>query len=169
MFSFLFPHFRFDSIVDMTPNWLKEQRFHTVFLDVDNTLKYYRSPMVEERVVEWIHSVKRAKIQIYLVSNGRGKRIRTVAKQLDLPYIAPAFKPFPFVCRKLIRTKHLDPRYVAMVGDQIFADIIAGNLSNICTIYIKPMAPKQEPFFTRIKRPFERLVLSFYKEDAYQD
>ena len=166
MFGFLFPHFRFDSIVEITPEWLREQRLFTLFLDVDNTLKYYRSDLVGEKVVEWVQAMKSAKIQIYLVSNGRGKRIRTVAKQLDLPYIAPAFKPFPFVCRKLLRTKHLDPRYVAMVGDQIFADIMAGNLSNICTIYIKPMAPKQEPFFTRIKRPFERLVLKFHKEDS---
>lgn len=166
MLKFLFPDYRFDSILDILPSWLREQGFYTLFVDVDNTLKYYHNPLVEEQVAQWVTEVKRNKIQIYLVSNGRGKRIRTVAKQLDLPYIAPAYKPFPFKCRKLLKSKHLDPRYVAMVGDQIFADIMAGNLVNICTIYIKPMAPQQEPFFTRMKRPFERLVLHFAKENG---
>lgn len=169
MFRFLFPLYRFDSVLDISQDWLREQKIATIFLDVDNTLKYYRSPLVEEPGVAWVKEMKRCKIQIYLVSNGKKMRIRTVAKQLDLPYLAMACKPFPFVLRKLLREKNLDPQHVAMVGDQIFADIIAGNLANISTILIKPMAPEQEPLFTRIKRPFERLVLCFDRENYDQD
>ena len=38
-----------------------------------------------------------------------------------------------------------------VVGDQIFADILAGNLAGVFTILVTPIKPEQEHWFTRIK------------------
>jgi predicted HAD superfamily phosphohydrolase YqeG len=52
-----------------------------------------------------------------------------------------------------------------VVGDQIFADILAGNLASVFTILVTPIKPEQEHWFTRIKRPWEKIVLrSFWKK-----
>ena len=46
-----------------------------------------------------------------------------------------------------------------MVGDQVFADILAGRLAGLKTILVDPIHPEEEPWFTRLKRPPERWVL----------
>ncbi|MDR1958808.1 MAG: YqeG family HAD IIIA-type phosphatase [Planctomycetaceae bacterium] len=165
MFRFLYPHYRVNSVLELTGEWLIQQEIFTIFLDVDNTIKFYKSTLVTSDVVDWIHELQRNHIQFYLVSNGLSKRISHVAEQLGLEYAAPAYKPFPYVCRRLMCHEKLDPQYVAMVGDQVFTDVIAGNLAGIRTILVKPMRPEQEPFFTRMKRPFEQWVLKLERSE----
>ena len=46
-----------------------------------------------------------------------------------------------------------------MVGDQIFADVMAGRLAGIRSILVDPIHPEEEPWFTRLKRLPERFVL----------
>ena len=43
----------------------------------------------------------------------------------------------------------------AMVGDQVFADVMAGRLAGVFTILVRPIHPEDEPWFTRWKRPWE--------------
>jgi predicted HAD superfamily phosphohydrolase YqeG len=50
------------------------------------------------------------------------------------------------------------PSETAMVGDQLFADILAGRLAGIRTIHVRPIHPEEEPFFTRLKRGPERFI-----------
>ena len=46
-----------------------------------------------------------------------------------------------------------------MVGDQLFADILAGNLARVRTILVRAIHPEEEPWFTRLKRGPERWIL----------
>ena len=48
----------------------------------------------------------------------------------------------------------------AIVGDQIFADVMAGRLSGIRAILVDPIHPEEEPWFTRLKRLPEHAVLA---------
>ena len=50
---------------------------------------------------------------------------------------------------------------VAIAGDQVFADVMAGQLSGLYTILVKPLS-LDEPWFTRLKRPLESLTLRGY-------
>jgi predicted HAD superfamily phosphohydrolase YqeG len=63
-------------------------------------------------------------------------------------------------CKAAIRRLAFDPRTTAMVGDQIFADVMAGRLAGIRCILVRPIHPEEEPWFTRLKRPWERIVLA---------
>jgi hypothetical protein len=94
-----------------------------------------------------------------LVSNGLGRRVGRLAEKLDLPFIAKAGKPLPFGCRDAIRKLGFDRRRTAMVGDQLFADVIAARLAGLTSILVRPIRPEEEPWFTRLKRPVERLLL----------
>ena len=51
-----------------------------------------------------------------------------------------------------------------MIGDQLFTDILGGNRFGVKTILVTPIE-KKESIHTRIKRPFEKIILkNYYKE-----
>jgi HAD superfamily phosphatase (TIGR01668 family) len=93
-----------------------------------------------------------------LFSNGRQARIAGIAAELGLPYVAEAMKPWPHGCRRGLTALGLPAERVAVVGDQIFADILAGRLARLFTVLVRPTS-RVEPWFTRLKRPFEAPIL----------
>jgi len=163
MMNFLFPDYHFDSITQIHCDWLRDHNIYNLLLDVDCTLKYYKSRTVLPEVAEWLQRKKAQGFQFCLVSNGRKHRIKKLADELDLLFLAPAYKPFPSSCRKAMQLLYVDPRYTALIGDQIFTDVVAANLAGIRSILVNPLNPQEEPIFARVKRPFERLVLRFEK------
>ena len=137
-----------------------------MLLDVDCTLKRYGAEHFEPGVLEWLDGIRQGGIILCLLSNGRGKRIGRVAEQLQLPFVARACKPLPLGCRKAMRMIGASPGRTAMVGDQLFADIIAGRLAGLTSILVRPIRPEEEHWFTRMKRPAEQLLLGWMKRDS---
>jgi len=162
MLNFLFPDYRFECITEIHRQWLKEQEIYSILLDVDCTLKYYSSKKVLPDIATWLNRKRDQGFQFCLLSNGRHHRIEKLAEDLDLPFLAPAYKPFPSGCRKAMQMLYLDPQYTVLIGDQIFTDVVAANLAGIRSILVTPLRPQEEPLFARVKRPFERFVLKIY-------
>ena len=50
---------------------------------------------------------------------------------------------------------------IAVVGDQIFTDVIGANCSKMHSILVEPLAEK-DLWMTRFKRPIEELVIKKY-------
>lgn len=157
MFQIFRPHHRLESVTLLTVERLAQWNIHSLLLDVDSTLKKYGAAELTPEIAEWIDEMKRQKIGLCLVSNGGGRRIGAFAQSIDLPYVAPAMKPLARGCLQAMKMMNFDPQTTAMVGDQIFADIAAARLAGIQSILIRPIMPELEPFWTRIKRPFEKL------------
>ena len=88
-----------------------------------------------------------------------GRRIRSLAGRLDLPCVSNAMKPLPWGVRAAMQKLHAEPSQTAMVGDQLFADVMAGRLAGVRSILVDPIHPEEEPWFTRLKRLPERVVL----------
>lgn len=154
------PHLHLKSCLQLDLDRLQSLEIDSLLLDADCTLKEYQSEEPLEGVDEWLNTLRKAGIGLCLISNGLGPRIERFAKRLDLPFFAPAKKPLPFGCRRAIRTMKFNRRRTAIVGDQIFADIMAGRLAGIFAILVDPIHPEQEQWFTQIKRPFEHLIIS---------
>lgn len=152
------PNFKVNVVNELTPNILHQLGIRNILLDVDCTLKRYDSDQFEDWVVEWLESLKCAGVEVCLLSNGKGPRIGRIANHYGLEYEAMALKPLPFGCWRVIRRKGWDRKQTAMVGDQIFADIAAGNLAGVKTVHVTPIHPETEPIFTRVKRPLERII-----------
>ena len=159
MFKIFRPQYRLLSVLELTPHWLKDHGIASLLLDVDSTVKQYLKPAPEPEVMSWLEEMKQANIGLCLVSNGRGRRIGKFAESIDVPFVAPAMKPLAIGCRKAIKKMNFDPSTTAMVGDQIFADVVAANLMGITSILVKPIRPDLEPLWTRIKRPLEAILL----------
>ncbi|NLE37918.1 MAG: YqeG family HAD IIIA-type phosphatase [Pirellulaceae bacterium] len=159
MASIFTPHLRVSRVEQLDFELLGRLQLEALLLDVDCTLKEYRSLTVPGQIVEWVDSLRERKIGMCLVSNGRGRRIGAVAEQLGLPLVSTALKPFPRGCRRALAEQNFDPRHTAMVGDQVLADVVAGRSAGLFTILVDPIHPEQEPWFTRAKRPLERYLV----------
>jgi HAD superfamily phosphatase (TIGR01668 family) len=166
---FLTPDLRVASVLELTPERLRPLGVDALLLDVDCTLKRYRSEEIGPEVTAWLQGLGEAGIGVCLVSNGRGGRIGRLAGKLGLPFVAKALKPFPFGCRRAARRLGFDRRRTAMVGDQLFADVMAGRLAGMQSILVRPIHPEEEPWFTRLKRPLERFLLRRMERDGRLD
>jgi HAD superfamily phosphatase (TIGR01668 family) len=152
------PDFVVDSVECLSPQFLGSLGLRALLLDVDCTLKPYRAPSIAPEVVQWVDLLRESGFGLCLVSNGRLRRVMPLAQQLGLPYIAPAWKPFPFALWRAVRWLGSERNSTAMVGDQIFADVLAARLAGLRSILVTPIFPDQEPWWTRLKRPLETLV-----------
>ena len=145
--------------MDLDLGRLRRMELDALLLDVDCTLKSYRSQAVSDEVRAWLDELRAAGVGLCLVSNGLARRVGRLAEKLDLPFVAKAAKPLPFGCQAAIRKLGCQRRRTAMVGDQLFADVIAARLAGLTSILVTPIRPEEEPWFTRLKRPAERLFL----------
>ncbi len=161
MLRFIAPHIRVENVRQLSLDWLRELGLDALLLDVDCTLKEYRAEEVTPEVAAWLGELRAAGIGLCLVSNGMGRRIERFAGRLDLPFVSKAMKPLPFRLRSTVRKMQFDPSRTAMVGDQLFADVLAGRLARLVTILVRPIHPEQEPWFTRLKRRPERALLKW--------
>jgi HAD superfamily phosphatase (TIGR01668 family) len=162
MLSYLTPHLCLRSVLELEVAYLHSRRLEGLLLDLDCTLKDYHATVVGPPVRAWLQRLRCAGIRLSLVSNGRVARVLPLAQELGVPFVARAFKPLPFGCRTAVRQLGLQPNRAAIVGDQLFADVLAGRLAGLFTILVRPTS-EEEPWFTHLKRPLERRILRWLR------
>ena len=158
MLNFFLPHLRLASVHELDASAVRGLGLEGLLLDLDCTLKDYHAQSLSEEVLAWARALRQGGIRLCLLSNARPSRLERFAAALDIPYVAQALKPLPFACRAALKKLDLPRRRVGVVGDQVFADVLAGRLAGLYTILVHPTSP-EEPWFTRLKRPFERALL----------
>ena len=142
------PKERVNSIFKIDLEKLKGMGIKALLMDIDNTIVPMGSSEIKKEVKDWILFSKNSGFRICLISNSiRIKRAKNIAKILDVPIIIPAAKPFPFIFRRALKILSREPSEAAVIGDQVFMDILGGNLCKIHTILVKPIT--EESFFVR--------------------
>ena len=152
------PTIRLHRVTQITAELLKECGIKALVLDVDNTLTTHNNPIPDREVLIWLDEIKAAGIKLVLLSNNSAKRIRPFAEGLELEYTSRACKPLTFGLARTAKKLGLPATEIAMVGDQIFTDVMAGNLFGAASILVAPMEPETGPLF-RFKRMLERRIL----------
>lgn len=160
MLSTVTPEFYVHSVLDIRTGQLLSMGLQSILLDVDGTLKDFREDSFSPQITSWLGELRAAQITLCLLSNGLGRRIERLANQFDIPFVAKALKPFPFGCYRAMKKIGASAQTTVIIGDQIFADVLAGRLAGIRTILVKPTS-LEEPWFTSIKRPLERQFLKW--------
>jgi uncharacterized protein len=153
------PDLRIESVLELSPDRVRQLGLDVLLLDVDGTLKNYRAETLRPEVVGWLDSLRAAGIGLCLLSNGRSGRIGRIAQQVGLPFVSQACKPLPFGCIRAMRRLGFGRGQTGVVGDQLFADVMAARLAGVTSILVRPIHPEEEPWFTRLKRPAERVLL----------
>ena len=93
-----------------------------------------------------------------IVSNNRLHRVQPFAAALGLPFVAEGAKPLPRGFRLAQKRMQLPFSQLAVVGDQIFTDILGANLCGVKSIYVRPIQYENKGFL-RVKRWLERPFL----------
>lgn len=159
----LYPNLLLESVTNITIEILSKNNINALILDVDNTLIDYQKKLSKD-IIKWSQEMKKHKIKLYILSNTNDKeKVEKVANALEIPYINFAKKPFKKGFLKVQNILQEKPNNIAVVGDQIFTDIIGGNRCNMFTILVEPI-DKKEYWYTKWKRPIEDLIKNKYKQ-----
>ena len=158
----LYPDFYCKTIKDVDIEKLKENNIKGIILDVDNTLIDLDHRLIEG-AEEWCNDLEEQNIKFCILSNSNKKeKVKKVAKVLDIPYISFGTKPLKRGFKKASEILNLPFKDLAIIGDQIFTDIIGGNRCNMYTILVEPISTR-EIFITAIKRRLENKIIELYK------
>lgn len=157
----IYPNEYLDSVKEIKIDFLRDNNIEGMILDVDNTL-INLDRVMPDGIDEWIKLLKTEGIKFCIVSNSnKEEKIKSVAEKLDIPYIFFAKKPFKSGFQKAKEMLNLKQENIAVVGDQIFTDILGANRCKMFSILVKPIEEK-EYLITKIKRPIEKFVINQY-------
>ena len=165
-----YPEDTFEKVEDIPYELLNKLGIKLILMDMDNTLIDSKGNFSKE-LRKWIKNIKAKGIKLYIVSNSISeKTVKAVSKALGVKYFYKASKPSRKGFRKVCDNfPEINKSEILMIGDQLFTDVWGGNRFNIRTILVRRLN-KREIFISRIKRPFERLILNHYykKEENNQ-
>ncbi|MBO4433031.1 MAG: YqeG family HAD IIIA-type phosphatase [Clostridia bacterium] len=161
------PHLKLNRITDIDTRHLEKLGVNCLLLDIDNTVSTDHGTELVEGLKEWIEKMKSAGIKLYILSNARGSRVLPFANRIGLPFIALALKPLPFGYIRGVKYSGGKRKSTAIVGDQIFTDVLGGRLSGVKTILLTPILPENKLSF-KIRRKLEKLVFKIHKIEDYK-
>ena len=158
------PHYILNRITDITVDFLKENGITALLLDVDNTMSVaHGDKTLREGLPEWLSDMKENGISLMILSNAKKERAMRFADSVGLPVVGLAAKPLPFGYIKAAKLMNIKRKNVAMVGDQIFTDIMGGRLSGVKTILVTDITPEDKLNF-KVKRSLEKKLLKRWKK-----
>lgn len=156
--SRFYPTYMFDKVEDIPYELVKKEDIKLVMMDMDNTLidcnKKYKKTLKE-----WVENVSNLSVKMCILSNSPfGDKVKKIAKELNVEYEYNAGKPLLKGFKKVIEKSKFPKENILMIGDQIFTDVWGGNRIGVKTVLVTPIN-KKESFLTKIKRPFEKIIL----------
>lgn len=151
------------SVYEIDIDFFKQQGVKILILDLDNTLDSYRLYHPTERAIKFIEELQKEGIEPVIVSNNRGKRVRTYANDLNLKYIHSAAKPFGFRLRKFIKEHGWNTDEVMFVGDQMITDVAAAKRAGLRVILTDKIV-KEDQWTTHFNRIFGRMIRKYHKK-----
>ena len=145
MFSLL-PWKQAGSVYELTGESLEKAGVRLLMADLDNTLCPYSVGEPDEAMHAWLSDLKAHGVTLFLLSNSRKpKRPAHFADALGIDYLGHAGKPKVGGYVKTMTDQNVAAGECAMVGDQIFTDILGANRAGIRSILVRPIALKGNP------------------------
>lgn len=163
----LCPHrFCVRGVTDIDPQDLVADGIEAVLLDLDNTLVGWQRHDMPADVRAWVRSLQDAGIRLCLVSNTRyGARLRSLSDEIGVPFVRRAWKPRRKGFRDALAVLGADPSHTAMIGDQMFTDVLGGNRMGLYTVMVKPMH-RREFLGTKVSRAVEWALLNVFRRQG---
>ena len=135
----LLPRLIVDQLTDLTPELLGEYGIRSLFMDFDNTIVPYTTDVPTEAMDRWLTALQESEIFLCVVSNSRNQRVVRFCNAHGLHCVTRSRKPFQKGIREALTRYHLDPKTTALVGDQIFTDVLGANCGGLTSILVTPI------------------------------
>jgi HAD superfamily phosphatase (TIGR01668 family) len=138
---------------------LREQGVRALLVDLDNTLLSRDSRELGDDVRAWVARARADGFSLCVVSNNWHGFVHAVVSDLGIELVARALKPLPFGFRRGMRLLGATPATTAVIGDQVFTDVLGGNLAGATTVLVEPLSRTDLPH-TLLLRLIEGRVLA---------
>ncbi len=143
--------------IDLPALWARGIR--ALLLDLDNTLVCWRSKDVRAEIGAWVQQAREQGFRLCIVSNAAHiERVESVARQLGIPYVVRAVKPLRRALRRAAALLGVSPAQAAVIGDQVFTDVLGGNRAGMLTVLVQPIDRRHEFVSTKAMRLLERAI-----------
>ena len=133
--SFL-PRHIYPALTAIDPARLASDGVRLLMLDFDNTIVPYTTNDPTDRMHAWLTRARDSEIQICVVSNSKRGRVVEFCKKYNIDCITHAKKPFSRGIRECLQRYDMEPQRAALVGDQIYTDVLGANCAGVRSILI---------------------------------
>jgi uncharacterized protein len=157
MLRWLVPRRYVPSATMIAPAQLASDGIRGVILDLDNTVVAWNARTPSPEAQAWVRRLLAEGVRVCIVSNNFSGRTQAIGDLLGVPVVAGAVKPIPWAFRRAMAIMGTPPARTALVGDQLFTDVLGGNILGLYTILVEPLSTQEFPT-TRLVRRLERLV-----------
>lgn len=155
LLGYLVPDEFHGSVVDIDLPHLWGHGIRAIIFDLDNTLVDWKTGCVSPDRWRWLKEAKGLGFKLCITSNNLSERVKTLSGLLGIPSVHGAVKPSTRAFRKALGILSSTPQDTALVGDQLFTDILGGNRMGFYTFLINPVSNTEHPL-TRVVRCVER-------------
>lgn len=155
----LSPDYYLSSVHGIDLEELRSLGVDTLLVDLDNTLLPRDTNEVPQDLRAWAARLDQHGFKVCLVSNNWHERVNIVAGQLGFELVAKAVKPLPFAFLRALRKIGSCRANSAVVGDQLFTDVLGGKLLGMRTVMVAPLSESDLPH-TLLLRRLERVLLA---------
>lgn len=159
---FFKPHIRLDRVTDITVGLLQKYKIDALILDVDNTLSTHHGEVLTDGLEDWLVYMKENGIKLTVLSNSKRKRVEPFAQKINLDFISLGLKPLPFGYIRAVKSLGTRRKNTAIVGDQIFTDIIGGNTVGVKTVLLTPIK-SEDGWSFKLRRRLEKIIIKNLK------
>lgn len=157
--SLLVPDFYYTSVHAVDFDELSACGVRGLLLDLDNTLLPRDTNVVPDELKRWAAELAERDIAACLVSNNWHSYVLRVAEDLGFKVVHRAIKPLPFAFRRGLDILGLRASETAVIGDQLFTDVLGGNLAGLTTVLVLPLSRHDLPH-TLLLRLIEARILA---------
>jgi len=161
MFDFFMPDIIYESVYDIDFDSLKEKNIKGLIFDIDNTLVSYKQERPTESVVNLMRGLNEAGFAVCFVSNNTKQRVDIFNSGFNYSSVPAAGKPLKKSMKTALDTMRLNNTDVAVIGDQLFTDVIAAKRIKAVSILVTPIEPVETLFF-KLKRLLEKPFIKRY-------
>ena len=162
-----YPCFAFDRVSQISCEFLAENNISSLILDLDNTLTTHNNPNLPEDIANWLSQMRAGGIKLIILSNNSSERVRPFAEAVGLDFVAHGAKPLSKGLREAMARLGSSRQNSAIVGDQVFTDVLCGNLAGVRSVLLKPIEYESFLFF-KLKRLIEKPIISAYNRKTHR-
>jgi HAD superfamily phosphatase (TIGR01668 family) len=166
LLSLITPKQMVNRIWEVDPAALARAGIRGLVLDLDNTLSEWNRAEFVEGVEGWLAKAREAGLALCIASNTSGAgRVQAMAQQIGAHCIVRAGKPRRRAYLRAAESMGTSPETTAVIGDQVFTDILGGNRAGMTTILVRPFNFRDFPA-TKLMRIAEWILLGVLRRRA---
>lgn len=165
MLKIFYPRLFVSSLSELDLKNLLQQGIKGILLDLDNTIIPRGTENCSPEIINWLNELQGHGFKLCIVSNNKSARDTMLPNKLKIPAVYYALKPLKRSFWRALNLLKTTPDETAIIGDQIFTDILGGNRLGLFTILVAPLNGKDSWVTRLINRRLEKILIAHWQKN----